>query len=239
MNLRRYLEDSRAPRYSVLMALPLLLAYEGLSLALSDDGAGIRNGADVLIKWLFVSLGGANGLLWFNVILIAVAGALVIRDMRRAGDRLKAEMFAGMLLESALLALLVGVVVGSATQAVLPGLSLGAVGEMSIATRLMLSLGAGLYEELVFRVLLVGALAAIGTRLLGWKPRVAGVAACLLGALLFSAFHYIGVYGDRWELESFTFRFLAGLLFSGLYLTRGFGITAWTHALYDVYVMVI
>ncbi len=27
---------------------------------------------------------------------------------------------------------------------------------------------------------------------------------------------------------------IAGVLFSGLYLLRGFGITAWTHALYDV-----
>ena len=88
-------------------------------------------------------------------------------------------------------------------------------------------------------VLLVGALAAIGVRLLGWTPRAAGVAACLLGALIFSAFHYIGAYGDPFQLGSFTFRFLAGLVFSGLYLTRGFGITAWTHALYDVYVMVL
>ena len=57
----------------------------------------------------------------------------------------------------------------------------------------------------------------------------------LLGALIFSAFHYIGPYGDRLELGSFTFRTIAGVLFSGLYLLRGFGITAWTHALYDVF----
>src|SRR5690606_4708036 len=88
MDLDNYLRDSRAPRYSILLALPLLLAYELLSLALSGDGAGIRNGADVLIKWLFLSLGGSNGLLLFNVVLIGGASALVIRDMRRAGGRL-------------------------------------------------------------------------------------------------------------------------------------------------------
>ena len=55
------------------------------------------------------------------------------------------------------------------------------------------------------------------------------------GALIFSSFHYVGPYGDRLELGSFTFRTIAGVLFSGLYLLRGFGITAWTHALYDVF----
>ena len=57
----------------------------------------------------------------------------------------------------------------------------------------------------------------------------------VFGALVFSAFHYIGPYGDALELGSFTFRAVAGVLFSSLYLLRGFGITAWTHALYDVF----
>ena len=60
----------------------------------------------------------------------------------------------------------------------------------------------------------------------------------VLGALIFSAFHYIGPYGEPLELGSFTFRTVAGFLFSGLYVLRGFGITAWTHALYDVFLAV-
>ena len=39
------------------------------------------------------------------------------------------------------------------------------------------------------------------------------------------------------ELQSFVFRALSGLAFSGLYLMRGFGITAWTHALYDAFLL--
>ena len=66
------------------------------------------------------------------------------------------------------------------------------------------------------------------------SPLAAGVVATLAGALVFSAFHYIGPYGDRLELGSFAFRTVAGVLFSGLYLLRGFGIAAWTHALYDL-----
>jgi hypothetical protein len=103
----------------------------------------------------------------------------------------------------------------------------------------MVSLGAGLYEELLFRVLVVGALAALARRSWGWAPWAAGALAAVVGALIFSAFHYIGPYGDPLTLGSFTFRAIAGLVFSGLYLVRGFGIAAWSHALYDVVLSVL
>ena len=101
----------------------------------------------------------------------------------------------------------------------------------------MLSIGAGIYEELLFRVVLVGLLAWGANKLFGWRPLVAGIVATVLGALIFSAFHYIGPYGDPLDVYSFVFRTIAGLFFSGLYLLRGFGITAWTHALYDVFLL--
>lgn len=239
MPLRTYLADSRAPRYSLLFAVPLLLCYEFLAWSLGSGSSGVRNGADVLLKWLFIGLGGPRGLLVFNLLLAAVAGWLVVRDWRRAGGRLQASIFGLMLVESAVLAVLVGVVVGNATQALLQHLAVGQMTDMGLATQLMLSLGAGIYEELLFRVVLVGALSAIGIRLFGWSPRAAGVVACLVGALIFSAFHYLGDYGDPFALGSFTFRAIAGVVFSALYLTRGFGITAWTHALYDVFVTLL
>jgi hypothetical protein len=83
---------------------------------------------------------------------------------------------------------------------------------------------------------IVGLLAWGAKRVLGLRP-LAGIAATVLGALIFSAFHYIGPYGDHLEVYSFVFRTIAGLFFSGLYLARGFGITAWTHALYDVFLL--
>jgi hypothetical protein len=148
--------------------------------------------------------------------------------------------------ESALLGLLLGIVVGTLTAHFLGALPLAAqsagartLESMGLSTRLMLALGAGLYEELLFRVLLVGGMAAGLKWIFGAPTLVAGAIAAVAGALIFSAFHYVGAYGDRWELASFTYRAIAGLVFSGLYLTRGFGITAWAHALYDVYVMVL
>jgi hypothetical protein len=232
-----YLAASRAPRYSLLLALPLLLLYELFSLALTGSAyAGVRNGADVLLKSLFVSLGGRDGLIVFNVLLLGVGAVLVVRDRRRNREPLVRGVFAVMLAESAVWAALFGFVVGSLTSLVLgaPRLLQIGGGQLDLSAQLVISLGAGIYEEILFRVLLVGGLVLVGRVVLGWGPGASSAAAAVLGALIFSGFHYIGPLGDRFTLQSFTFRAIAGLVFSALYVTRGLGITAWTHALYDV-----
>jgi membrane protease YdiL (CAAX protease family) len=100
-------------------------------------------------------------------------------------------------------------------------------------TRLALSIGAGVYEELVFRVILVGGLFAMLRRLVTDRL-VAYVLAAVVGAAVFSVVHYVGTFGDVFTPASFTFRFFFGLALNGLFLWRGFGVAAWTHALYDV-----
>ncbi len=232
----RYYLDSRSPRYSFLFAFPLLVAYEVIAWALSPDREGVRNGADVVFKSVFLWLGGPRAVLAFEVGLVVIGSIVVIRDWRRHPGGLRAGVFAGMVAESTALAILVGVVLGRLTAALVQYLAVPDPQPFDLSTKLMISLGAGFYEELLFRVVLVGALAALGTRVLMWTPRVAGVVACVVGALLFSAFHYVGPYGDHLQLSSFVFRFLAGLTFSALYLLRGFGVTAWTHALYDIFI---
>jgi hypothetical protein len=247
--MKDYLAVSRAPRYSLLFAMPLLLLYEALAAGLSGSPgvAGVRNAADVALKTPFLMVSGERGSLAFFASVMAICVYLVGRDLLRTRKPLVVRTFAIMLAESAVLALLLGLVVGTLTKGLLGGLSApaaqsgggDALAAMGVGTRLMLSLGAGLYEELLFRVLLVGGLAAALNWITGGKTLLAGIVAATVGALVFSSFHYIGEYGDTLELASFTYRAIAGLVFSGLYLTRGFGITAWTHALYDVYVMVL
>ena len=226
-----------------MFALPLLLAYELLE-AIAPVRAGgaaggtIRNGADVLLTDLFTWMLGPRGPLVFMALVIGFALWLIIRDKR--GGPVSAGTLATMFGESMVLALVFGVVVGTATVHLVGPLRSLAAGrglDGDALSRLTLSLGAGLYEELLFRVVIV-ALLSNGFRLLFGIGRVpAGFMAAIGGALLFSAFHYVGPLGEPLKLESFVFRALAGLAFSGLYLTRGFGITAWTHALYDVAVL--
>jgi hypothetical protein len=240
-----YWRAAREPRYSLSFAFPLLLLYEVLAFSLSaGEMVAVRNGADVLLKNLFVAVGGRAGLGVFTAVVLGAGGAVVLRDLRRSGPA-RARYFAWMLAESVGYALVFGLVAGTITGLLLsgwlndgaPALVIVSIPQFDWATRLMISLGAGIYEELLFRVILVSGLVWLGSRVFNWSVTASSTVAVILGALIFAAFHYIGPYGDALELGSFLFRTVAGLLFSGLYVLRGFGITAWTHALYDVFLV--
>lgn len=261
-----YWARSRAPRHSLLFALPLLLLYEGLAALLGDVwGVGVRNGADVWLKTPFLAVLGPRGPAAFAAVVVIAAAWAIWRDVRGSRARIEPRLFPRMLAESALVALLCALVVGWATTRLLgvvpaavgalgdvapglagppaataaPALAQGGVAGAGRATQLMVALGAGLYEELLFRVVLVGTIAALGRRVLGLSAGAAGAIAVGAGALLFSAAHHVGPLGEPVTLAAFAFRTLAGLFFSASYVLRGFGITAWAHALYDVGVLLL
>ncbi len=242
MTPQKYWLTARELRYSITFAFPLLVLYELLALAISHSAfAGVRNGADVLLKTLFVSLGGRAGLAVFGTLLLGIGTWVVWRDHRRRGGAFNTRIFVGMFAESLVYAALLGGVVSTLTAWLLPGPLFtlqGGQHVIPLGTQLVISLGAGIYEELLFRLLLVSALYGVGTYL-GWSKPVAVTVAIVGSALIFSGFHYVGPLGDRLTLPSFTFRAIAGLLLSGLFVARGLGITAWTHALYDIGVTII
>jgi hypothetical protein len=237
--MRDYFRLSRTLTYSLLFVAPLFVLYEvGAAYLDRLERTSLRNGADVLLRSLLAA-GGVRSTMAFTGVLLLLSVVLIAVERRRHHVPLRPGIFVGMLAESLAYALIFGAVVGTATQWVLRGTHLGLaaaagpVSGLNVREGVVLSLGAGVYEELVFRVLLVGGLWGV-LRSSGAGRRAAGVFAAGLAAIVFSAFHYVGPYGDPFTLSSFLFRFLAGLAFSVLFLTRGFGVTAWTHALYDV-----
>lgn len=237
----RYFAATRAPRYAVCFALPLLVAYEALLAVRGAAGSTVRNGADVLLTSALTAMAGPRGPLLFGALLVGGGAWLAWRD-RRGG--LKPAWLTGMFAESVVLAGVTAVVVGTLTAQLLGRAGLLAIGTgpldaLPVADRVSLSLGAGLYEELLFRVLLVPALAWAARAAVGVGTAAASVLAVCGSALIFSAFHYIGPSGDVFTLPSFAFRAIAGVWFSTLYVLRGFGIAAWTHALYDIGVLVL
>jgi membrane protease YdiL (CAAX protease family) len=104
-----------------------------------------------------------------------------------------------------------------------------------LVARFVAFCGAGLYEEVLFRLLLLPALAWLLAQL-GFSTPAAAIGGIVVSSLLFSLAHYVGPLGDTFSLYSFTFRFLAGMFFAVLFVTRGFGIAAGTHAVYDLLV---
>jgi hypothetical protein len=240
-----YFATTRAPRYSILFALPLLVLYEGLAALLETPQGGMRNGADALLRGAFTAAAGGHGPAILMAAIVLLGAGLVVVDLRRARERMRPVFFPLMFGESAVLAVAFGLVIGTITARLLGAAHLLAAGapgdlaQMSWTMRLMLSLGAGLYEELFFRVLLVSGLTALGVTAFGWSRRASVTTAVVASAFIFSAFHYLPPYGDALELASFTFRFFSGLAFSALYVFRGFGIAAWTHALYDAFLLLV
>ena len=101
-----------------------------------------------------------------------------------------------------------------------------------------MSAGAGFHEELVFRALLFGGLAA-AIKAFGSKAWQAVLIAAVVSSALFSAVHYVGSLSDQFTFVSFTFRFLAGMYLAAVYRLRGFAVAVYTHAIYDVLVMFV
>jgi membrane protease YdiL (CAAX protease family) len=226
-----YFQLSRSPQYSLAFAMPLLMAYEGFAFFLNhSDLYGIRNSADVFLK-LFLAYVGIHGFFGFGAAMIL---ALLLFRVMGGGPRfgsIRLGVLVWMLAESLVYSVVFGALVSAVTS-----LLLAQPFPLSRSAQILVSLGAGIYEEFVFRVLLLGALVSLLQRLLHLQQLVAYGMAAGLGALLFAAFHYIGPFGDPLQLPSFVFRFIAGLILTGLYFARGYGITAYTHSLYDLWI---
>ena len=107
----------------------------------------------------------------------------------------------------------------------------------SIIQQVTLAIGAGIYEEFLFRVLLIYGLNGILGFIFQWSVNIRRWGAMIVAAGIFSAFHFIGEYGDYFSLDLFLLRFFAGLVLGIVYFVRGFGITAYAHSIYDLIVL--
>ena len=228
-----YWRFSRSAYYSVVSALPLLVVYEILVIMTQSRYWGIRNAADMWIRTFLMAFDLRAQHLTF--VMIGIAFALIpVAKTRSYGVKLKANFFLLMLAEAFTYSLVLGGVLQSILR--LSGLATGGPGNGALQN-FALSLGAGLFEEIIFRVLLLNLLFFLLNYIFKNKVTTA-VISVLAASFLFSLSHYIGSMADSWELYSFMFRWIAGMIFTVLYFIRGFAITAYTHALYDIWVLV-
>jgi hypothetical protein len=226
-----YFALSRTPLTSLVFALPLVLAYEGGVLLL---GRGMpRNGADVWLRQLLDALGFGS---YFLLPALTVLGLLAWHHVEHDRWHFSPGVLLGMAAESGLWAI---VLVGLARmqERLWPLVVPAAVPDAwnGFFSRFVGYCGAGLYEEVLFRLLLLPAVTWMFRRL-GTGPGEALVTAVLVTSGLFSLAHYVGPLGDVFDVYSFTFRLMAGVFFACLFLLRGFGIVAGAHALYDMLV---
>ena len=100
-----------------------------------------------------------------------------------------------------------------------------------------LAIGAGIYEEILFRVILIFLFNYLFALVFQWNNYLKIGLSIISASVFFSLFHFIGEFGDYFSFNIFMIRFLAGIVLGILYCLRGFGITAWTHSLYDLIVL--
>ena len=236
-----YWSDARTPLSSLLFLIPWIVVYEfGVLLMGQGQPDVVRNGADFWMRSMLSHLGLGQG---FLLPAIVVSMLLTWHILGKNPWQVRVETQLGMLAESVLLA--VGLVaVGQChdilfRQAAVPHapavLILNSVGPV---TRAVSFIGAGVYEEVMFRLLLVPA-AFIVFRMFEFPSKWAAVMAAICTSFLFAVAHHIGPSAEALNLFAFSFRAAAGLFFASVFLLRGFGITVGCHAAYDLLVGVL
>ena len=217
----RYWVESRRPLASLVFIAPLLIVYEvGVTLL----GAQ-QNGADAFLRRLLELLGFGQH---FLLPVLTVCILLGWHYLAREPWQLSGGILSGMAVESLVLGIFLQFI--SFVQNALVAMNIGEKLQNAVGY-----LGAGIYEELLFRLILLS-LVAWAFRRAGTAPRVSMILAVVISSLLFAAAHHVGPYGEPLKAFYFLFRFIAGVFFAILFVYRGFGIAAGSHAAYDIMV---
>jgi hypothetical protein len=231
--IERYFSQSQDIFNSVLLVLPLFVFYQ---LGLLFTG-GIRNGADFVTLLLLSLVGGDVGL--YTALNVSVFGLFIICVWVLAErNDFTLRLWPWMLLESFVYALFFGSAVITTIQWLQLDaiLAAGTFADMNWFQQMVMSAGAGIYEELVFRFALLGGLFWVGDKLFDWPTWMAAVSAVAVSSLMFSGIHHVGSLGEVFALRPFVFRTIAGVLLAVIFYFRGFAIAVYTHAFYDMIV---
>lgn len=227
-SFQNYLYQSELPLTMLVFLLPMLVIYEVGTRYYAFNWASqteTRILAFTLMRQ-FLELFGATGR---YLPAMAVIGILIAWHVARR-DRWQIDVGTPcvMLVECGLLAiplLALSGVMGYYLPLYAPQLNAGIV----------FAIGAGIYEELVFRLMAFTLLNIFLIDLLKVKRTAGFISIVILSSVLFAAYHHWSPQSPPFRWSDFTFRTLCGAYFGGLFMARGFAITAGAHAAYDIY----
>lgn len=227
---------SARPLHVLVFLLPLMILYEVGSIAyLSQQARGADTiGARGILSSFFHNFGVASlHLPPLALAAVLLAWHLLLRDPWR----IRPKVILGMGLESALWAiplLIFGLIARAPAVA-----TADAVRDFSWQARLTISLGAGIYEELLFRLILITAIHFLLVDLFHLADGLGFTLAAVVSALAFAFYHNITSASGTVNLRLLIFLTAAGLYFAAVFITRGFGIVVAAHALYDVAALLV
>lgn len=241
-----YLENTKRFSFGVLAVLPLLAVYE---YGVSQGALGhALNGADALLRialaWVAAFFGIQYGT-WLVGVVVGILAVGFLIYLQRERVSIKPGYMLGMFAEAAILGVVLALAVHLMLDRTLPRFftltpNPGVVQQLALQgldsswSKVVAAVGAGVFEELLFRVLLLGffyRLWAAPDAALG-EDTAAGARAVLVSSVLFTILH-LGSVGMGGLISIFA----TSVLLSGLYFTRGYGIAALSHTAYDLYLM--
>lgn len=236
-----YWKLSQQPLQSLLFLAPLIVLYEiGTLLYVTDPVSGFRRHilAHSMLRRFFEAIGVGEKAFYLPGLIVVVV-LLTLHLVRKDSWQARPWLYPLMGLESLLLALPLFVLMlvgyGALRQMALQGLDPSVT--VPWPAQMVYSVGAGIYEELLFRLIAIALIHLFLVDVLALPRQTGAFGAIAVSAALFALYHF----GPRnpFDLGRFLFYSAAGVYFAAIYLLRGFGIVAATHAMYDILVVVL
>lgn len=228
--IRAYLRFTKHYYYGFVMVIPMFILYEiGLFIVYKNMTFKVRNLIEYFFKYIIQNVGCS---IFFSVSIVLIFTTVLFCRPRKDFLVFRLKYFFAAIVESFLYAVLF------AFFTIKLHFMTFFIGENfdNIFLKLALSLGAGVYEELLFRVIFFGGLVFILSKVFKLQRFLVFFLALMISSILFSWTHFFGVT-ERFSLYPFIFRFFGGVFFCVIYKLRGFAIVAYTHAIYDILVV--
>lgn len=246
-----YLESTSRPLYALMFLLPLILVYEAGTLLVNTDQIAHTQGRVAAFTWL---LAVAQWMRLPAAAAWAFPGCVVVLFLfcwhlaARHSWELRWGRLGWMALECLLLSgplFVLGILMNMSGGAAMAGIADASNGYLA---NLVTSIGAGIYEELVFRLILIGLIMLLIEDVIQVKGPLAPMVAVSVSAVLFAGHHYVGIEDGAIcritdpmtglplpiTLAGFVFRMLAGVYLAIVFRFRGYGIAAGSHAVYNM-----
>ncbi len=250
-----YIEGSRRPIACLYFILPFLIIYHGGIWLLHSLERPVANGADIMLAkvlnifyygsvWLYLQIFpnseiSESSVLWvikilgsFFSLIFIIFILLLKQHLTNSSWKINKSTLFYMYIESAIFAIPPFILVWAVNKIILLRADYSAVG--SWINGIVLSMGAGVYEEFLFRMLIMSLLFLGVSSFFKLENRTLYIVVMMTQAVIFSAFHYLPWSSEVFSLPIFTFRIVAGIYFGYIYQERGFGIAAGSHVFYDI-----
>ncbi len=229
-NNEGYFYASKNILYSLLLIFPMLFLYEILGF-IQNYGSHyhIRNGADAIIRHLFSHF-GENAHLFYGTSLFLLFLIVCVKNLNFIkNNKIKIHYLAMMIFESLIWSLALLICIKGSTS-----FFLSSPYSYNLLEQFYLSIGAGIWEELLFRFSLLSVLIVFINKVLNYSLIFSQCISIFISGIIFSLFHYIGIFGDVFTWYSFSIRSIAGFFLGSIFLFRGLGISVYTHIFYDM-----